>query len=180
MFLPYRSESSVYPQAAHYDTAANKKPDSVPNLSVASLVVLGSHRLLNGENHDPHSNHRNRPGIHRDRCRHRIHPPLHRGRGPLHNQPGTKTMSTFGELLEPAYYTATVDHNSIAGQVSHRIVRSGSLRQVMRFAARFNNDQPPEAEISVYQHNGGAPKLVANRQVAKRYWGVIWERSKAM
>ena len=79
-------------------------------------------------------------------------------------------MSTFGELLEPAYYTATVDHNSIAGQVSHRIVRSGSLRQVMRFAARFNNDQPPEAEIGVYQHNGGAPKLVAKRQVAERYW----------
>ena len=79
-------------------------------------------------------------------------------------------MSTFRELLEPAYYTATVDHNSIAGQVSHRIVRSGSLRQVMRFAVRFNNDQPPEAEISVYQHNGGAPKLVAKRQVAERCW----------
>jgi hypothetical protein len=40
----------------------------------------------------------------------------------------------------------------------------------MGFAARFNNDQPPEAEISVYQHNGGAPKLVAKRQVAERYW----------
>jgi hypothetical protein len=80
-------------------------------------------------------------------------------------------MSTFEELLEPAYYTAAVDHNSMSGQVSHRIVRSSSLRQVMRFAARFNNDQPPEAEISVYQHvNSDDPKLVAKRRVAQRYW----------
>ena len=40
----------------------------------------------------------------------------------------------------------------------------------MRSAARFNNNQTPEAEISVYQHNGGDPKLVAKRQVAERYW----------
>jgi hypothetical protein len=79
-------------------------------------------------------------------------------------------MSTLGEPLRPAYYTAAVDHNSMDGQVSHQVVRSSSLRQVMRSAARFNNDQPPEAEISVYQHNGGDPKLVAKRQVAGRYW----------
>jgi hypothetical protein len=79
-------------------------------------------------------------------------------------------MSAFGELSKPAYYTAAVDHNSLAGQVSHQVVRSSSLRQVMRSAARFNNDQPPEAEISVYRHNGGDPKLVAKRQVARRYW----------
>jgi hypothetical protein len=79
-------------------------------------------------------------------------------------------MSTLGEPLRPAYYTAAVDHNSMDGQVSHQVVRSSSLRQVMRSAARFNNDQPPEAEISVYQHNGGDPRLVAKRQVAERYW----------
>jgi hypothetical protein len=78
-------------------------------------------------------------------------------------------MSIFGELSKPTYYTAAVDHNSIDGQVSPQVVRSSSLRQVMRSAARFNT-QPPEAEISVYQHNGGNPKLVARRQVARRYW----------
>jgi hypothetical protein len=36
-------------------------------------------------------------------------------------------------------------------------------------SARFNT-QPPQAEISVYRHNGGDPKLVAKRQVAERYW----------
>ena len=46
MFLPYRSEPSVYPQAAHYDAAAKKKPDSVRNFPVVSLVVLGSHRYF--------------------------------------------------------------------------------------------------------------------------------------
>ena len=76
-------------------------------------------------------------------------------------------MSTFGE---PTYYTAAVDNNSIDGQASHQVVRSSSLRQVMRSAARFNNNQTPEAEIGVYQHNGGDPKLVAKRQVAERYW----------
>jgi hypothetical protein len=78
-------------------------------------------------------------------------------------------MSALGEFLYPTYYTAAVDNNSLAGQVSHEVVRSSSLRQVMRSAARFNT-QPPEAEISVYQHNGGGPKLVAKRQVARRYW----------
>jgi hypothetical protein len=45
-------------------------------------------------------------------------------------------MSTFGELLYPTYYTAAADNNSIDGQVSHQVVRSSSLRQVMRSAAR--------------------------------------------
>ena len=46
-----------------------------------------------------------------------------------------------------------------------------SLRQVMRFAARFNAVQPPEALISVYRHmNGADPKLVAKRLVADRFW----------
>jgi hypothetical protein len=78
-------------------------------------------------------------------------------------------MSTFGELLYPIYYTAAVNGNSMDGQVSDQVVRSNSLRQVMRSAARFNT-QSPEAEISVYRHNGGGPKLVAKRQVARRYW----------
>ena len=59
----------------------------------------------------------------------------------------------------------------MAGQVSHQVVRSSSLRQVMRFAARFNADQSPEAEISVYRHaNWHDPKLIAKRLVAERYW----------
>ena len=57
-------------------------------------------------------------------------------------------MSTFGDPLRPAYYTAAVDHNSMDGQVSHQVVRSSSLRQVMRSAARFNNNQTPEARLA--------------------------------
>jgi uncharacterized protein YjiS (DUF1127 family) len=49
-----------------------------------------------------------------------------------------------------------------------------SLRQVMRFAARFNAVQPPEALISVYRHmNGADPKLVAKRLVADRFWKYV-------
>jgi hypothetical protein len=90
-------------------------------------------------------------------------------------------MSTFGD---PTYYTAAVDNNSIDGQVSHQVVRSSSLRQVMRSAA----DQPPEAEISVYQHTEacreatGCPALLAlsgTRDNGARPWllqspAVIW------
>jgi hypothetical protein len=80
-------------------------------------------------------------------------------------------MNFAEKLKEPFYYTATVDHNSMGGQVNYQIVRSSSLRQVMRFAARFHADQPPEAEINVYRHaNGHDPKLVAKRLVAERYW----------
>jgi hypothetical protein len=43
-------------------------------------------------------------------------------------------MSIFNKLMEPTYYTATVDHSSIP---SHKVVRSSSLRQVTRFAACF-------------------------------------------
>jgi hypothetical protein len=76
-------------------------------------------------------------------------------------------ISLFKKMMDPHYYTASVDSNSMSGQVSHQVVRSSSLRQVMRFAARFNADQPPEAEISVYRHaNGHDPKLVAKRLVA--------------
>jgi hypothetical protein len=83
-------------------------------------------------------------------------------------------MSLAEKLLEPTYYTATVDHNSMAGQVNHQIVRSSSLRQVMRFAARFNANQPPEAEINVYRHtNGKDPQLVARRSVSNRYWKYV-------
>jgi hypothetical protein len=80
------------------------------------------------------------------------------------------TMSLAKKLLTAAYYTATVDHWSITGQP---IVRSSSLRQCMRFAARFNN-QPSEAEINVYQHvDGHDPRLVARRRVADRFWKYV-------
>jgi hypothetical protein len=50
--------------------------------------------------------------------------------------------------MDAHYYTATVDHPTIPGT---NVVRSSSLRQVMRFAARFNN-VAPEAEINVFRH----------------------------
>ena len=56
--------------------------------------------------------------------------------------------SLFKKILEPSYYTASVDCNSMAGQVSHQVVKSSSLRQVMRAASRFNAAQPPEAPVS--------------------------------
>jgi hypothetical protein len=80
---------------------------------------------------------------------------------------------TFAEklLAHPAYYTATIDHWSITG---HEIVKANSLRQCMRVAARFNKDQPSEAEINVYQHvNGHDPRLVARRRVADRFWKYV-------
>ena len=46
--------------------------------------------------------------------------------------------SLFKKMMDPHYYTATVDSNSMAGQVSHQVIKSSSPRQVMRFAARFN------------------------------------------
>ena len=82
--------------------------------------------------------------------------------------------SLFKKMLEPSYYTASVDSNSIAGQVSHQVVKSSSLRQVMRAASRFNAAQPPEALISVFrQMNGADPKLVAKRLVADRFWKYV-------
>ena len=79
--------------------------------------------------------------------------------------------SLFKKMLEPSYYTASVDSNSMAGQVSHQVVKSSSLRQVMRAASRFNAVQPPEVLISVFRHiNGVDPKLVAKRLVADRFW----------
>ena len=56
-------------------------------------------------------------------------------------------MSLAKKLLTAAYYTATVDRPTIDGQQS-LAVRSSSLRQCMRFAARFNVDHPSEAEIN--------------------------------
>jgi hypothetical protein len=77
-------------------------------------------------------------------------------------------MSRAEKLLTKAHYTATVDHHSTAG---HQIVRSSSLRRVMRAAAAFNANQPPEAEINVFRHvNGHDPKLVAKRLVTDRFW----------
>jgi hypothetical protein len=82
--------------------------------------------------------------------------------------------SLFKKMTEPHYYTATADSGSMAGQVSHRVVRSSSLRQVMRFAARFNADQAPAAEINVYRHmNGHDPKRAAKRLVADRFWKYV-------
>jgi hypothetical protein len=82
-------------------------------------------------------------------------------------------MSCTAKLLAPDYYTATVDHWPIDGQQSLP-VRSSSLRQCMRFAARFNVDHPSEAEINVYQHtNGHEPRLVARRRVTDRYWKYV-------
>jgi hypothetical protein len=75
--------------------------------------------------------------------------------------------SLFKKMLEPSYYTAS-------GQVSHQVVKSSSLRQVMRAASRFNAAQPPEALISVFRHmNGADPKLVAKRLVADRFWKYV-------
>jgi hypothetical protein len=80
-------------------------------------------------------------------------------------------MSRAEKLLTSAHYIATVDHRAIAG---HPIVRSSSLRQVMRAAAAFNANQPPEAEISVFRHvNGHDPKLVAKRLVTDRFWKYV-------
>ena len=77
--------------------------------------------------------------------------------------------SLFKRMMEPHYYAAVVDHNGDGG-----IVKSSSLRQVMRFAARFNAIQPPEALISVFRHmNGHDPKLVAKRLVADRFWKYV-------
>jgi hypothetical protein len=43
----------------------------------------------------------------------------------------------------------------------------------MRYAARFS-DNPPEAEINVYQHvDGHDPRLVARRRVADRFWKYV-------
>jgi hypothetical protein len=81
--------------------------------------------------------------------------------------------SLFKKMMELHYYTASVDNNSMAGQVSHQVVRSSSMRQAMRAAARFNA-QPPEAVISVFRHmNGHDPKLVAKRLVADRFWKYV-------
>jgi hypothetical protein len=78
--------------------------------------------------------------------------------------------SLFKKMMEPSYYTATVDHPAIPGT---NTVRSSSLRQVVRFAARFNQ-QPPEAEINVFRHsNSNNPKLVAKRSVKDRFWKYV-------
>jgi len=82
--------------------------------------------------------------------------------------------SLFKKMLEPSYYTASVDSNSMAGQVSHQVVKSSSLRQVMRAASRFNAAQPPEALIQrLSAHERGDPKLVAKRLVADRFWKYV-------
>jgi hypothetical protein len=60
-------------------------------------------------------------------------------------------MQPFKKLMDAHYHTATVDHLTIPGT---DVVRSSSLRQVMRFAARFNNEAP-EAEIKVFRHMNG-------------------------
>jgi hypothetical protein len=75
--------------------------------------------------------------------------------------------SFFKKLMAPHYFTATVDYPEMP---STKAVRSSSLRQVMRFAARFNNEAPG-AEINVFRHvNGHDPKLVARRRVIQRFW----------
>jgi uncharacterized protein YjiS (DUF1127 family) len=75
--------------------------------------------------------------------------------------------SLFKKMLEPSYYTASVDSNSMAGQVSHQVVKSSSLRQVMRAASRFNAAQPPEALIQrLSAHERGRPE--ACRQALSR------------
>jgi hypothetical protein len=83
-------------------------------------------------------------------------------------------MSTFGELLYPIYYTAAVDGNSMDGQVSHQVVRSNSLRQVMRSAAPSTPSRRKPRSASI------------GTMVATRSWsrsdrlpsatGVIWTR----
>ena len=76
-------------------------------------------------------------------------------------------------LAEKDYYTATVEHWSIDGQQSLE-VQSGSLRQCMRSAARFNVSHPYEAEIHIYWHQSGhEPKRVAWRRVVDRRWTYV-------
>jgi hypothetical protein len=58
--------------------------------------------------------------------------------GPSFNRETSNANQPFKEMMEPTYYTASVDSNSMAGQVSHQVIESSSPRQVMRFAARFN------------------------------------------
>ena len=94
--------------------------------------------------------------------------------GPSFNRETEYANQPFQENAEPSYYTASVDSNSMAGKVSHQVVKSSSLRQVMRAASRFNAAQPPEALISVFRHmNGADPKLVAKRLVADRFWKYV-------
>ena len=59
--------------------------------------------------------------------------------------------SFFKKLMAPHYFTATVDYPEMP---STKAVRSSSLRQVMRFAARFNNEAPG-AEINVFRQSTG-------------------------
>jgi uncharacterized protein YjiS (DUF1127 family) len=54
-------------------------------------------------------------------------------------------------MIKPTYYTASVDSNSMAGQVSHQVIKSSSPRQVMRFAARFNAAGSPHSRLSAYE-----------------------------
>jgi hypothetical protein len=50
-------------------------------------------------------------------------------------------------------------------------VQSGSLRQVKRYAAKFNSFEQQEREIEVFQHEEGhEPKRVASRRLKDRYW----------
>jgi hypothetical protein len=83
---------------------------------------------------------------------------------------------TFAEKpLAPTYlatyFTASIEDHEIPHS---QHVRSGSLRQCMRCAARLDSGHPPEAEIHVYQHTHGAePRLVAKRFVGNHYWTYV-------
>jgi hypothetical protein len=88
--------------------------------------------------------------------------------GPSFNRETSNANQPFKEMMEPTYYTASVDSNSMAGQVSHQVIKSSSPRQVMRLPRAL---KPLEALISVFRHmNGHDPKLVAKRLVADRFW----------
>ena len=82
--------------------------------------------------------------------------------------------SLFKKMLEPSYYTASVDSNSMAGQVSHQSSSQAPCVRSCACRSRFNAAQPPEALISVFRHmNGHDPKLVAKRLVADRFWKYV-------
>ena len=70
------------------------------------------------------------------------------------------------------YYTATIDHWSVASrpQVKSTSLKSTSLRQVMRFAAQLSAtlSASPHAEIIVCRHEDGLEPQCAKRLIKDR------------
>jgi hypothetical protein len=82
---------------------------------------------------------------------------------------------TFGEKLIGPTYLATYFTASIEDpEIPTQHIRSSSLRQCMRSAARLDVGRPPDTEINLYQHtNGQMPRLIAKRIVGHRHWTYV-------